>query len=301
MKCGISKQNLFIKEKEQQIIWQIEPIMENRRIIIVNWMVEVINDSTFFTSQQHENFLHLSVSVFDRFINKNNVIPRNLQLISIIAMYEVGKYFKSDKTIEDYIYITNDSYIKEEFLKYQKIVSAFFHHNFCFVTPIDFIYTSDIVMKNSVDYILNLSLVHKETKNYLPSFVAIATLYFIYNLYQRYWPEASFPYKSKELEIFIPIIQSWINKIERTSPILQKFYSEERGYISYYLQIINSTFEQYQNLLKQFSSIKQSNITKNLPILEVWVENIKEYKKTLQLAGEGNYIFLRSTDVKGKD
>jgi cyclin A len=82
----------------------------NMRIVAVNWLLQVANNYNI----SNEAWL-ASVNYMDRFLSHNIVLSTELQLVSVCCLMISCKYWDSKfPSIDDYIYISADTYSKTE-------------------------------------------------------------------------------------------------------------------------------------------------------------------------------------------
>lgn len=82
------------------------------RAILVDWLIDV-----------HAKFkllpetIYLTVNMIDRYLSKKNVSRSKLQLLGVTSLMIAAKYEEVyPPTIKDYVYITDNAYVKDEVL-----------------------------------------------------------------------------------------------------------------------------------------------------------------------------------------
>ncbi|KAG6408963.1 hypothetical protein SASPL_131991 [Salvia splendens] len=85
----------------------INPVM---RAILVDWLVEVAEEYKLVSDT-----LYLAVNYIDRYLSAHKVSRNKLQLLGVSCMLVASKYEEiSPPNVEDFCYITDNTYTKEE-------------------------------------------------------------------------------------------------------------------------------------------------------------------------------------------
>ncbi|XP_058081115.1 cyclin-A3-4-like isoform X2 [Magnolia sinica] len=96
-------------------------VTANMRAILVDWLVEVAEEYKLISDT-----LYLTVSYIDRFLSLNNLNRQKLQLLGVSCMLIASKYEEiSPPHVEDFCYITDNTYTKEEVVKMETDVLKF--------------------------------------------------------------------------------------------------------------------------------------------------------------------------------
>ncbi|MFO0006517.1 MAG: hypothetical protein ACK559_35900 [bacterium] len=78
---------------------------QQMRLILVDWLIEVCYKFKF-----QKQTIFITVSYIDRFLQKQNVLRKNLQLIGVTALFLASKFQEIyPPNIKDFIYITDNS------------------------------------------------------------------------------------------------------------------------------------------------------------------------------------------------
>lgn len=87
-------------------------INESMRAILIDWLIDV-----------HAKFkllpetLYLTVNMVDRYLSKRPVTRSKLQLVGVSSLMIAAKYEEIyPPTLKDYVYITDNAYVKDEVL-----------------------------------------------------------------------------------------------------------------------------------------------------------------------------------------
>ncbi|KAJ9674297.1 hypothetical protein PVL29_023695 [Vitis rotundifolia] len=88
-------------------------VSHNMRGILVDWLVEVAEEYKLVSDT-----LYLTISYIDRFLSSNALNRQKLQLLGVSSMLIAAKYEEiSPPHVEDFCYITDNTYTKEEVVK----------------------------------------------------------------------------------------------------------------------------------------------------------------------------------------
>lgn len=88
-------------------------VTANMRGILVDWLIEVAEEYKLLSDT-----LYLSISYIDRFLSLSVLNRQKLQLLGVSAMLIASKYEEiSPPHVEDFCYITDNTYTKEEVVK----------------------------------------------------------------------------------------------------------------------------------------------------------------------------------------
>lgn len=123
-------------------------INERMRAILIDWLIEVTDTSIIgcntiflllsefihsilFYQQVHHKFdlrketLFLTVNLVDRFLAKQSVVRKELQLVGLVAMLLACKYEEvSVPVVEDLVFISDKAYTRKEVLEMVAISSS---------------------------------------------------------------------------------------------------------------------------------------------------------------------------------
>ncbi|KAF8673900.1 hypothetical protein HU200_048347 [Digitaria exilis] len=88
-------------------------VTPNMRSILVDWLVEVAEEYKLVSDT-----LYLTVSYIDRYLSVHALNRQRLQLLGVSAMLVASKYEEiSPPNVEDFCYITDNTYTKQEVVK----------------------------------------------------------------------------------------------------------------------------------------------------------------------------------------
>ncbi|CAI9272230.1 unnamed protein product [Lactuca saligna] len=154
-------------------------INEKMRAILIDWLVEVHHKFDL----QHET-LFLTVNLIDRFLAKQSVIRKNLQLVGLVAMLLACKYEEvSVPVIDDLVFISDRAYSRSQILETEKLMLNTLEFNMSLPTAYVFMKRflkaaqSDSKLEQLSFFLIELCLVEYEMLKFPPSFMAAASIY----------------------------------------------------------------------------------------------------------------------------
>ncbi|XP_065857733.1 G2/mitotic-specific cyclin-2-like [Euphorbia lathyris] len=158
---------------------QQEDINEKMRAILIDWLIEV-----------HDKFelmketLFLTINLIDRFLSKQKVMRKKLQLVGLVAMLLACKYEEvSVPVVDDLILISDKAYTRKEILEMEKLMLSKLQFNMSFPTPYVFLlrFLKAAQCDNKIEmlsfFLIELSLVEYEMLRFSPSLLAASAVY----------------------------------------------------------------------------------------------------------------------------
>ncbi|KZV58158.1 hypothetical protein F511_02751 [Dorcoceras hygrometricum] len=154
-------------------------INEKMRSILVDWLIEVhhkfeLRDETLF----------LTVNLIDRFLEKQSVVRKKLQLVGLVALLLACKYEEvSVPVVDDLIFISDKAYTRNEILEMERLMLNTLQFNMSVPTAYVFLKRflkaaqSDRKLDTLAFFLIELCLVEYEMLKYPPSFMAAAATY----------------------------------------------------------------------------------------------------------------------------
>ncbi|THG19816.1 hypothetical protein TEA_018570 [Camellia sinensis var. sinensis] len=145
--------SLEVEEKRRPLPNYMEKVQndinQTMRDILLDWLVEVAEEYKLVSDT-----LYLTVSYIDRFLSHHAVSKNKLQLLGVSCMLVASKYEEiSPPHVEDFCYITDNTYTKEEVVKMERDVLNF------------------------LNYEMELSLLDYGCLRFLPSLVAASAIF----------------------------------------------------------------------------------------------------------------------------
>ncbi|KAI3802421.1 hypothetical protein L1987_30553 [Smallanthus sonchifolius] len=109
--------NMEMEVKRRPMADYIEKVQKdvsvNMRSVLIDWLVEVAEEYKLLPDT-----LYLTVSYIDKFLSKNVLNRQRLQLLGVSSMLIASKYEEiSPPHTEDFCYITDNTYTKQEVVK----------------------------------------------------------------------------------------------------------------------------------------------------------------------------------------
>ncbi|KAL0556328.1 hypothetical protein IC582_004841 [Cucumis melo] len=106
-------------------------INSNMRAILVDWLVEVAEEYRLVPDT-----LYLTVNYIDRFLSGNSMDRQRLQLLGVACMMIASKYEEiCAPQVEEFCYITDNTYFKEEVLEMESSVLNYLKFEMTAPTP----------------------------------------------------------------------------------------------------------------------------------------------------------------------
>ncbi|XP_062229864.1 cyclin-B2-2-like [Phragmites australis] len=154
-------------------------INEKMRGILIDWLIEV-----HYKLELLEETLFLTVNIIDRFLARENVVRKRLQLVGVTAMLLACKYEEvSVPVVEDLILICDRAYTRTDILEMERMIVNTLKFNMSVPTPYCFMRrflkaaNSDKKLELLSFFIIELSLVEYEMLKFCPSMLAAAAIY----------------------------------------------------------------------------------------------------------------------------
>ncbi|XP_059647388.1 G2/mitotic-specific cyclin-2-like [Cornus florida] len=154
-------------------------INEKMRAILIDWLIEV-----HCKFELMEETLFLTVNLIDRFLERQMVVRKKLQLVGVTAMLLACKYEEvSVPFVEELVHISDKAYMREEVIEMEKLMVNTLQFNMSVPTPYVFMRRflkaaqSDKTVELLSFFIIELCLVEYEMLQYPPSLLAAAAIY----------------------------------------------------------------------------------------------------------------------------
>ncbi|PKA60820.1 Cyclin-B2-2 [Apostasia shenzhenica] len=154
-------------------------INERMRAILIDWLIEV-----HYKFELMDETLFLTVNIIDRFLARQSVVRKKLQLVGVTAMLLACKYEEvMVPVVEDLILISDRAYTREEVLQMERLMVNTLRFNMSVPTPYVFMRRflkaaqSDRKLELLSSYIIELCLIEYEMLKFRPSMLAAAAVY----------------------------------------------------------------------------------------------------------------------------
>ncbi|KDP37173.1 hypothetical protein JCGZ_06229 [Jatropha curcas] len=161
-----------------------QDITQSMRGILVDWLVEVSEEYKLVPDT-----LYLTVYLIDWFLSQNYIERHRLQLLGITCMLVASKYEEiCAPRVEEFCFITDNTYTKGEVLKMESIVLKYFGFQLFVPTPKSFLRrflraaqaaykTPSYELEYLADYLAELTLIDYSFLNFLPSVIAASAVF----------------------------------------------------------------------------------------------------------------------------
>lgn len=161
-------------------------INERMRAILVDWLVDV-----HLKFKLVPETMFLAASLIDRFLDQKLVTRSKLQLVGVVAMLLAAKYEEIyPPEIKDFIYISANTYTKDDILKMERLMLGAVEFNLTCPTIYPFVkralqvVDAEQMCQHLALYIAEMSLVEYAMIQYSPSVVAAGCVYLARKLLQ---------------------------------------------------------------------------------------------------------------------
>ncbi|KAG7540244.1 Cyclin-like [Arabidopsis thaliana x Arabidopsis arenosa] len=154
-------------------------ITEKMRAILIDWLIEVHDKFELLNET-----LFLTVNLIDRFLSKQAVARKKLQLVGLVALLLACKYEEvSVPIVEDLVVISDKAYTRNDVLEMEKIMLSTLQFNMSLPTQYPFLKRflkaaqSDKKLEILASFLIELALVDYEMVRYPPSLLAATAVY----------------------------------------------------------------------------------------------------------------------------
>ncbi|XP_028775071.1 cyclin-A1-1-like [Neltuma alba] len=159
-------------------------INSNMRAILVDWLVEVAEEYRLVPDT-----LYLTVNYIDRYLSGNVMSRQKLQLLGVACMMIAAKYEEiCAPQVEEYCYITDNTYFKEEVLQMESAVLNYLRFEMTAPTIKCFLRqfvraaqgvneVASLQLECLTNYIAELSLLEYTMLCYAPSLIAASAIF----------------------------------------------------------------------------------------------------------------------------
>ncbi|PRQ25167.1 putative cyclin [Rosa chinensis] len=154
-------------------------INEKMRAILIDWLIEV-----HYKFELMDETLFLTINLIDRFLERQVVVRKKLQLVGVTAMLLACKYEEvSVPIVEDFVLISDKAYTRKDVLDMEKSMVNKLQFNFSVPTSYVFMRRflkaaqSDKKLELLSFFLIELCLVEYEMLKFPPSLLAAAAIY----------------------------------------------------------------------------------------------------------------------------
>ena len=181
---SIENQNLPNGNYMKEIQQDINPRM---RDILYDWLIEV-----HLKFKLLPETLFLTFNIIDRYLSKETIHRKYLQLLGVTAMFIACKYEEIyPPEIKDFIYMTDNSYTKDEMIKMENNILKSLEFNVTNPSPLRFLEILKQYLKLPektfiyCQFLLELSVINYNMIKYNPCILAACSIYLEHMLQER--------------------------------------------------------------------------------------------------------------------
>ena len=186
--------NNLLKEEEKGIkpmpdytyMSRQNEINDKMRSILVDWIIDV-----HFKFGFTDETLFMTVSIIDRYLSICQITRTNFQLLGITALMIACKHEEIDlPKIDDFIYITDNAYVKDEVVKMEEDVLSKLNFAFLYPSPIKFFEYLSLHFKFEKKhhlmgkYLMESFLLDVKNAKYKPSIISCACAYIVMKFFK---------------------------------------------------------------------------------------------------------------------
>ena len=245
----------LLKEEEKGInpmpdytyLTRQKEINEKMRSILVDWLIDV-----HFKFGFTDETLFMTISIIDRYLSVCQITRSNFQLLGITALMIACKHEEIDlPKINDFIYITDNAYVKSEVIKMEFDVLSKLNFGFLYPSPIKFFeYLSfhfNFEKKHHMmgKYLMETFLLDVKNTKYKPSIISCACIYIVMKFFKMKNYQESYNKKFYNLD-------------ETCEKYSEHNIKECAKDICLFVDNINKT--NYQACVKKYSKPEQENV-----------------------------------------
>ena len=245
----------LLKEEEKGIIPMPDytyltrqtEINEKMRSILVDWLIDV-----HFKFGFTDETLFMTISIIDRYLTISQITRTNFQLLGITALMIACKHEEIDlPKIDDFIYITDNAYVKSEVVKMEEDVLSKLNFAFMYPSPIKFFeylsfhFNFDKKHHMMGKYLMESFLLDAKNCKYKPSIISCACTYIVMKFFKMKNYQESYHKKFYNLD-------------ENKEKYSEHNIKECAKDICLYVDNINKT--NYQACVKKYSKPEQENV-----------------------------------------
>ena len=176
---------ISLKQNKNFMVDQKE-INSKMRSILIDWLIDV-----HFKFGFTDETLFLTVSIIDRYISFSQITRANFQLLGITALMIACKHEEIDlPKMDDFIYITDHAYVKNEMIKMEYDILNKLNFSFLYPSPIKFFeylslhFNFDKKMHMMGKYLMESFLLDIKNFKYKPSIISCACAYIVMKFFK---------------------------------------------------------------------------------------------------------------------
>ena len=222
-------------------------INDKMRSILVDWIIDV-----HFKFGFTDETLFMTISIIDRYLSIEQITRSKFQLLGITALMIACKHEEIDlPKIDDFIYITDNAYVKSEVIKMENDVLSKLNFSFLYPSPIKFFeylslhFNFNKKLHMMGKYLMESFLLDVKNAKYKPSIISCACSYIVMKFFKMPNYQESYNKKYFNLED---------NKEKFTESNIKECAKD----ICLFVDNINNT--NYQACVKKYSKPEQEKV-----------------------------------------
>jgi hypothetical protein len=183
-------------DEEKTILFEINPnyfyrqneINQSMRNILIDWIIDVVN-----TFNYKDETLYTTIYIIDNYLSKKIIERKNFQLLGITSLLIASKFNEIYiRKIEDYSFITNNSYSLDDIKNMEEEIAKTLNYNFLVPSCLSFYeiiskkfgISDDINKFNFGQFLMQTFLMDFHSLSFSYSTIAIASLFIVMKFYK---------------------------------------------------------------------------------------------------------------------
>ena len=215
-----------------------DDINEKMRKILLDWLIDVHAKFNLLTET-----LFLSINIIDRFLSKQSINRKYLQLLGVTSMFLASKYEDIyPPEMKDFLFMTDNAYTAEEMVKMESDILDKIEFNMTYPTSLRFLEIfKKILNLKEIDffrckYFLEIGLFDYKCCHFSPSLIAATSIFLNYKINKFKYKDIklsenkilkSVQYDLKEMT---PCLNCLINAIKKMIEVGNKFTAIKRKF-----------------------------------------------------------------------
>ena len=182
----IEQENDFFPKADPDYMKKQKEINSQMRSILIDWLIDVhfkfgFTDETIF----------MTVLTIDRYLSVKQITRNKLQLLGITALMIACKHEEIDvPKIDDFIYITDNAYVRDEVYKMENDVLSTLNFSLLYPSPIKFYeylslhFNFDKMKHMMGKYLMESFLLDTKINKYKPATISCACTYIVMKFFK---------------------------------------------------------------------------------------------------------------------
>ena len=182
----VEQEKDFLPKADPDYMKKQNEINIQMRSILIDWLIDV-----HFKFGFTDETLFMTILIIDRYLTINQISRNKLQLLGITALMIACKHEEIDvPKIDDFIYITDNAYVKDEVLKMENDVLAGLNFSLLYPSPIKFYeylslhFNFDKKKHMMGKYLMESFLLDTKVNKYKPATISCACTYIVMKFFK---------------------------------------------------------------------------------------------------------------------